>query len=104
MSESDGYHDLERDVTPHVVDAATTGNHVLVGIFQPAQVVLVGLVQQVVGGDVELSYLLAFHLYVRSCRKAEQAVAGRLGLCVIGTVDMRLLQVAIKSGSDVEVV
>jgi len=47
-------HQLEGDVAPHVEDASATCHHVLVGILQSAQVVLISFVQQVVGCDIEM--------------------------------------------------
>ena len=52
---------LEDDVPAHVVDAATPCHWVLVGIFQTAQVALVGSVGQVGATDAHLSPFLAFH-------------------------------------------
>lgn len=62
------YH-FERDVTSHVVHSTTAGKDILVGIFQPVHVILVGFVQQVVGGDVEFSDLAATQQDIRSCRE-----------------------------------
>ncbi len=59
--------EFERDVAAHIKDALTTSHPVEVGIFQSTQVVLVGAVQQVIGRDVELSYLLAVQVDVCAC-------------------------------------
>ena len=66
--------------------------------------VLVGLVQQVVGSDIQLGYLLAFHLNVGTCREREQRIAGRLGFGVVSTIDVRLTEVAVEACGNVEVV
>ena len=95
---------LERDVAPHVEDASAACHHVLVGIFQSAQVVLVGFVQQVVGCDIEFGYLPAFHEDVRASRERQQRIARCLRLRVVCAVDMRLFQIAVESSCDIEVV
>ena len=97
-------HDLEGDVTAHVIDTAATCNNVLVSILQAAQVVLISFVQQVVGGDVELGEFLAAEHDVSTSRQGEQGVARCLGFRVVSTVDVRLLQIAIETGGNVEVV
>ena len=56
------HHNLEGDIAPHVVNAPAACHYVLVGIFQSAQVALVGFVQQIVGGDIEFCYLLSLDL------------------------------------------
>ena len=66
--------------------------------------VLVGTIQQVVGCDVQLGNLFLFQLNVGTCREAEQRVGRCLGFRIVGTIDVRLLQVAVEVGSDVEVV
>ena len=99
-----GHHDLEGDIAPHIVDTTTTSDYVFVGIFQTTQVVLVGFVQEVVGGDVEFCNFLALYLYICACRKTEQSIAGRWCLSIIGTVDVRLFQIAVKTSGDIEVV
>ena len=98
------YDKLECDVSTNVVDTTTACNDVYVSILQAAQVVPVSFVQKVVGGDVELGNLLAFYLNICPCREAEQGIARRLRFCIVGPVDMRLLQIAVKTDGDVEVV
>ncbi len=98
MSEAciDRHHELYADVAPHVVDTAPIGDGVEVGIFQSVQVILVGLVQNVVGNDIQLCHLLPFPLYVRSCREVQQHIGRCHGLRLVGLVDVRLLEVLVE--------
>ena len=104
LSEVDRNHHFERDVAPHVVDALTACDGVGIGIFQSAQVVLVGSVKQVVGSNVEFGNLLVANLNVGAGRKADQSIGRRDGLCVVGPIDVCLLQIAVESGSDIQVI
>ena len=64
----DGHHKLEAYVAPHVVHAGASCGLVLVGIFQAAQVTLIGLVGQVAASDVDRGYPSALPQYVGACR------------------------------------
>ena len=100
----DRYYDFEDDVPAHIIDASPAGHGIFVGIFQAVQVVLVGFIEQVVGCDVALSYLLAFHQNVGAGREVEQGVARCLGFGLVGTVDVGLPQIAVEVEGDEEVV
>ena len=98
------YHNLERDIAPHVKDTSATSNHILIGIFQSAQVVLIGFVQQVISSNIQFGNLLTFHLNIGTCRKTEQSITRRFSLCVIRTIDMRLLQITVKPCCYIQIV
>ena len=66
--------------------------------------VLVSLVQEVVGGDIEFCNFLALYLDICACRKTEQGIAGRRCLGIIGAVDVRLFQIAVETSGDVEII
>ena len=60
----DGHHELEYNITPHIMNALTAGNAVDIGILQPAQVALIAAVQQVFGCDVQLGNLPAILVFL----------------------------------------
>ena len=106
MSLVNGYRDdyLHADVPPHVVNSGPSCHDVHVSIFQPAEVVLVCSVQQVVDRDVQLCHFALLQLYVGPCRQVLQRVAGRGCLGVVGTIDVILAEVALDVCRDEDVV
>lgn len=92
-----GHHYLECDVTSHVIDSTTARNHIHCCIFQSAQMTLETLVKQIVGCDIQFGNLLAFYLNIGACREVEQDISRGCRLCIVGAVDVRLLQIVVES-------
>ena len=97
----DWHHHLEGDIAPHIINATTTCHHVLIGILQATQVVLIGLIQQIVGCDIQFGNLLTPYLHIGTSREREQGIAWGDGFSIIGTIDMRLLQVTVKAPTSI---
>ena len=62
--------------------------------------ILVGPVQQVVGGDVEFGHLLAVNLYVGTRRDVQQRIAGGGSLCFVCTIDVALTKETLNAGRE----
>ena len=99
-----GDDELESYVAPHIVDTTATRDGILVGILQTTEVVLVSLIQQVVGSNVQFGNLLTTNHHVGTCREREQGIGRRLRLCIVSTVDMALTKIVVETCSNIEIV
>ena len=93
---TDGDDHFEDHVAPHVVDALPTCRMVHIAIFQSAQVVLISLVQQVLGCDVEFGNLLLVNVQIGACRQTQQRVTERARRGLIHLIIMILRQIALQ--------
>lgn len=101
---SDRHGQFQDEVPAHVKHPSTACDHVQVGVFQAAQVVLVAHIGQVVDHKMQLGYLPSSHLDVGSGREADEQVGRCHRLGFVGRKIMVLLQIPIHIGSNVGIV
>ena len=90
---------------PRIEDAPTACYAVDVGIFETAEMTLVGAVEQVVGDDIELTELAdTAKEEVSADGGVEKRVGGCGGLCASNAVVMVLLEVVLNSDADIGIV
>ena len=86
----EGNEQLADYVAAHVIDAHATRHVVHVGVFQSAEVTLIGLIRQVAGSEDQGADRAAAMLDVGARLQVEQRVVRCGGLCVVGHVVMVL--------------
>ena len=94
-SQADGDVELDGEVASHVEHAHATRDGVHVGIFQAAQVTLIGFVQQVVADEGDGGNDIAIAQDLCAGTGSEQGIAGSCGLAVALDEVMALLEVTI---------
>ena len=90
MADSKRHIYLDADVPAHVVDAVSARLVVDIGVFQAAQMVLIGAVGQVVGIDADGADRAPMRADVGSCREIEQGIGWCGCLGVVGGMEMIL--------------
>jgi len=104
-SERNRKDDLEGDVAPRIEDAPTACYAVDVGIFETAEMTLIGAVEQVVGDDVELTELAAAtQEEVCADGGVEERIGGCGGFGAGNAVVMVLLEIMLHADADIGIV
>ena len=92
---------LQADVAAHARDTHSACHGIRVGIFQPAQMRLIDLVEQVLAGERQLDAVMPLQVQIHTGRKAQQRIVGRSRLGVIDAIEMILPKIVLHAESEI---